>query len=736
MAFAIYTSGWVGTAPNGRKGRLVLEIDDLPAITSGTTSINVVARWHAEFSVRTDDTANTFRTWVNKSFSGTPTTSGAVSINNTTKQWNIRVQTIPVTLAFGSDTNLTLRARLTSVENIGLSATVELSANVSLPRKPWAKPLPPLNFMATLTGGNVACSWDPNYTSASGAYPWASLVIYRNDDEVAELPWSATSWTDTNVPIGGEHTYWIASRNQDGGRSAWVSAPPVATKPSTPTGFRAVRSGGDVSLSCVSDAHSFEWWHSTTSATAGFTLLGSSGEGTYQHLSASLGSTHWYRVYAVASSGAKSDPVTSSAIAPAAPPNAPTGLLPNGVTLNVAAPIPLLWSHNPVDGTAQSSFSGLIRSSVNGGATWSSSSDANFTKTASAVSAHTLPASMFAPGTLVEWRVRTWGYHANPSPYGPATVFSVAHLPSVTINTPTSTLATNVVSMGWTATDQVSFVATLRSAAGVIIETITGTTARSVTFATKVVNATGYKVGITVTAANGLTSALSQKSFTTSFTPPAGPVVVVTENASVGQVVLSVTNAASSPVAVSNDIYRDGVLVAEGISVNTAWTDRLPYLKEVTEYRVDARAATGVTSSTVVSHSGAAWGAGWFFVNYGPGFAKLARARLQPSLSGSYEREVKRHNFVGRTRPLSFYGSVRERVMNLSFLIEQGDPKGDRHAWWSVVDQGGIVCLRDPLGRRMFGSISKVNFPEESNDLSGLSFTFEEDSYVYLDGGA
>lgn len=68
--------------------------------------------------------------------------------------------------------------------------------------------------------------------------------------------------------------------------------------------------------------------------------------------------------------------------------------------------------------------------------------------------------------------------------------------------------------------------------------------------------------------------------------------------------------------------------------------------------------------------------------------------------------------------------------MSVTGLTEEDDPAGNRSAWYRVRDQRGVVCYRDPLGRRIFGRLSDVSFDEETHDLSSLTFSVEEDDYV------
>lgn len=740
MAHQTLTGAWAGS---GFQGRLIAEVDDLPAITADTGSINVTVRYHFEFSANTYDTSNTFTTggsW--------PSVSASANFATTTKVWNARVQTITVTPKFDAALTLTVDASLTGINNIGGGTVLRVSGSVSIPRKPYLPPWPPNSFSASKTGpSSASITWIPNHTGADGARPQSSTTIDRYDSSlgnwyngIANINVPGASWTDGG--LSNDRRYiWRARGWGPGGLSTYSSdTVSIYTTPLAPSGVVATKdAAGDITVTWNSPstiADRWQVWHSANgvwdpSPMATLTTR------SYKHVAPSPTVIHSYQVVAIApDNGTESSPsVASNTVQLLTNPYAPLDLAPNGVTVDRAMASELTWRHNPADGTPQTAYEIQWRSSTDGGASWSTLTSMGAVASSASTAAI---AANFWPAGLIEFQVRTKGAYATEpawSPWSATARFTAANRPSVTITSPpagqyviTSTTSTSWSFAGSTGATQSAFTATL-SQGSTLLESITGTTATSADFTTVLTNDTTYSISVTVRDSRGLEQSTSA-SVTTKFVEPPAPGVVGVWSPDTGRVTLTISNASgpsSTPAGNAIWVLVNGSWVSIGnVGINTSFVDYTPQAGALVQYRVVTTSTAGAVShadQTVATPNNG----DWFWVNHGPGYAQVARARLSPRTSSTFSVERTQHHFARRTKAVSFFGEAEQLVVNVSCSIEQSDPLGNREAWMNAVRSRGNVWYRDPLGRRIFGTIADVNFPNESNDVSDLTFKVEEE---------
>ncbi|MCA1596138.1 MAG: phage tail protein [Chloroflexi bacterium] len=220
----------------------------------------------------------------------------------------------------------------------------------------------PTGVTATPANGVVYLNWNaaagvPGYnvlraTVSGGPYTTITNV-------------TGTSWTDTGLTNGTTYYYVIQSvSGANTANSAQVSATPAvpSVAPGAPT---ATATAGDmqvwINITPVSGATSYNIYRSTTSATAGFTQLGSvSGYSNYLDTGLTNGMTYWYYAVAVNSVGnSAAGPVVSGVPGSVVgEPAAPTGFAGSSPS---AGQVQLAW--NAVSGAVSYS---VYRATVNG----------------------------------------------------------------------------------------------------------------------------------------------------------------------------------------------------------------------------------------------------------------------------------------------------------------------------------------------------------------------------------
>jgi hypothetical protein len=244
------------------------------------------------------------------------------------------------------------------------------------------------------------------------------------------------------------------------------------------------------------------------------------------------GGSNQYRVKAVAT-GLSSGYGTSNTVTTIVPPLAPTGLSPNGSTVDLAnTAVTLKWTHNPgTDGAKQSHFT--IEYSSNGGSSWSTLAN----NIASTVAQYAIPAGTLANATYL-WRVRTQG--STGAAYGPnsanATLIG-SSTPTVTIDTdqlgPTTTSLPLSVTWAYNQDEgsaQASWEAVLYAADGVTqleFQSGSGTT-DTATFTYPVADQNGYVVAVRAKSAAGIWSDWATASTFVELPVPAGATITPT----------------------------------------------------------------------------------------------------------------------------------------------------------------------------------------------------------------
>lgn len=168
--------------------------------------------------------------------------------------------------------------------------------------------------------------------------------------------------------------------------------------------------------------------------------------------------------------------------------------------------------------------------------------------------------------------------------------------------------------------------------------------------------------------------------------------------------------------------------IAVGASFYTV-IDPIPPLNETVTYRVrtwsdlPSSAESDPVQVDTTSPS-------WIYLNGGEGWGTLARIKGNPAVGLTVGREKVLHKFAGRTKPVEFIGEARSRVLSLSGDVAGFGTETERGTWEpfeEIADLPAPICYRDPLGRRLFVSISDVSVKHTaSSDLASVSCTLTE----------
>jgi fibronectin type 3 domain-containing protein len=186
----------------------------------------------------------------------------------------------------------------------------------------------PTGLAASTANAQVTLTW--NATSGATGYYVKRSTTSGSETQIAAQ--STTAYTDNAVTNGTKYYYVVSAYNSYGqsANSAEVSATPVAPPPpAPPTGLIATAGDTQVALTWTASASatSYNVKRSTTSG-SGYQTVGSATTPSFTNTGLINGTTYYFVVTALSSSG-ESGPSSQVSATPAAalqPPAAPTGL--------------------------------------------------------------------------------------------------------------------------------------------------------------------------------------------------------------------------------------------------------------------------------------------------------------------------------------------------------------------------------------------------------------------------
>ena len=708
--------------------RIGADWHDLPAIDKDTASITVGAdlRWSST-AVVTDNTNTTFWDWVGYGADPDGSDSAALKLTSFSGMKYFKSVTRPVSLVYGSARNITLNTWVQGLNNVG-DGQLDVSATLTVPARPFQYPNPPTGVGVTKNSDTShTVYWTGDYTAPSGGYPWAGVYVDRWDSingwyRIASLGWDATAYTDTTTTTDRTYRYSVYSHYSTV-HSAHVDTDPTYSTPKPHTNLQWAKVTNDVVLT----------WTPTSSLSLATEVEESAGGGawtwkatvpagtnSWTHVAPSNAVTHQYRVRP-GNGGVTGAWTTSTIVQLLAAPLAPTGLSPSGITLDpVEAAIPVTWTHNPVDGTAQTQYEHRVKES--GGAYVSSG------LITSSANARTLTGLL--RGKTYVHQVRTRGQHATWSPWSTEQSFTTGARPQASLTYPTTAdHGTSTLTATWTFYDLEGHAHTLsevRLTSGATIVHEATTTGLTYTLPVELDNLTPYKLAVRVRDASGLWSAWADATFTTDFVPPTVPLVTGVFDPALGAVTLSITNpgadGTTTVAPIKNSVYRSMkggpfVLVAENVPLDTTITDPVPSTSGTNTYKVVAWSATPTRAESAPLPLECL--SPWLFVNGGPGNATVARLKGGPAVQLAVGRTKVLHQFVGNTLPVEFAGKARTRAYALSGAVDgfgvESASWGTWEAWETVADLPAPLVYRDPIGRYEYVSIGDVTIDHEAS---------------------
>lgn len=623
------------------------------------------------------------------------------------------------------------------------------SGSRSFTTAPNAPSAPTIGTPARVSDGQQTVNWT---RVASGSAPYASQQVQRRVFNGSWGAWTgvatigtayttngAQSWSDTGTTGNRIYQYQVKASNASGEATSGASVN-VYTTPGAPASVVAAKNAtGGVVLTLV---HTVA--HTAVDTVLEYSTNGGSSWSSLTSLNGAATSYTWaspptenplmFRARVVVDhasqvgNGLTSAWRTSNTVQLLAPPNAPSSLNPNGVVYDGDTARVFTWQHNPVDSSPQSKYQIRYREVGDG---WTEGS-----QTTSASSAHEF--ASFPNGEDYEWAVRTWGLHADPSPWSATAVFTTSTPPVVAVTEPGEEHTTSTLVVEWSYFDEE---ATAQSAwesdltrDSVVVEARSGSgAATTTTFTTRLDDATTYTVRVRGRDGSGLWSEWDAVTFTTDFLLPPQPSVQLTWDPDTGAVNITVGNPEAGEGEAEpdhNTVYRsvDGitwVLLDEDVALSSTITDRTVPFQEVFYKAVTWSTLPSASESEVEPFTPPATDVYW---SGGDGLATVMRITgglgEPPKVDltqGLLTRVL--HYFAGRTLPVEAAGTQRSRTGTVSF-VTLTQPELDTVRTLSYLPAPHLI--RTPDGITLYCSIGPVEENRVIDDMYEISFNVAE----------
>lgn len=326
----------------------------------------------------------------------------------------------------------------------------------------------------------------------------------------------------------------------------------------------------------------------------------------------------------------------------------------------------------------------------------------------------------------VKYYARVNGF--DPPNYGASAstpVFSVFEAPSVSIVTPTSgyVVASAPVTAQWTVSSSAGIISQgieLKSSSTTVYSNSIPTGARAVDFpASTFQEGETYRLTITVTDGNGITSAATATGITANYSaPPAAPTVTVANDQNALTATISVTFGSSGSGIAATDsvtVERDGKVLGT-LYANGTVTDPLPPLGAEYTYTVTALSSAGGANISTASNTIATC---MWALNWGSDAGNVRSLGRNPQMSRTHKHGGALYHFAGKRYPI-FYGTDE---LDTSGTLEFDLPSyGELESLMEDLEGNPIVWIRDPFGGRRCAKVTPTENIDRRTKHISLQF--------------
>ncbi len=394
-------------------------------------------------------------------------------------------------------------------------------------------------------------------------------------------------------------------------------------------------------------------------------------------------------------------------------PQAPTNLSPSSEIIDRTEVVQLRWQHNHPN--AQSKFN--LRWSTDQ-ASWNDIAR-NTTN-----QYYDAPESLFPAGNIY-WQVQTYSDAGIISPWSNVATF-ISAIPS---DAPTITSANTTAiarpTLTWSQVDQVAYQLQVLNSINVVIwdtgEVNSVNKARTIEI--DLLNNSIYKVRIRTKTNLGLWTAYTEQFITVSYTPPAIPIINLTQDKF--SIIINIENpepTGTEPNVSYNDVYRDGIRIAT--NVLGSYKDYGVASGKTYNYQVIAVGENGSIRDSLFHQ-------GQIEIEYAVLTNKEGHFfRLDTELKTIEKKNYDgfRLKFAGRPKSVAQFSEHEEEFLEFIGVIYREE---DMEKFRELAANRKAMLYRDHKGRKMFGVVFGYEIIDiELEDVwHQLAFRFEEVDY-------
>ena len=400
------------------------------------------------------------------------------------------------------------------------------------------------------------------------------------------------------------------------------------------------------------------------------------------------------------------------------------------------------WHHNESNGTPQSKAE--IQYRLVGAGSW------NTVTENSPNQSHVFSGGFFAVGDY-EWRVRTFDTDNLTSPadgenegYSEIKTFSArAAVATPTVTAPSGTTTTATPTITWTSSEatRTHYQARVRRTSDNFIAYDSGEVAgaglsQAVAAANALADATPYMAEARVKV-DGLWSAYGTSSFTTAFTPPSTPSIVVTNQDANGRNHIVITNPGGGGAFSQNKIDRllpgEGKWreIKAGLGSGATYDDYHAPAKKQAQYRCRAFSTSGGFAASATQSATLLFQTDAFLHSVDdPAGTIFAIPMYEGSLTVNEVKEEIYLQLLGRVAPVVRRGTGITRSWQVQFVTDDAETVQDSIE--SLIATNTTLCLRTfkkHRNNRLFGQIPAhtISYDFSSNVFS---FVFNETDHI------
>lgn len=566
------------------------------------------------------------------------------------------------------------------VDDTDLGEKAEISGKVSVSAINYKAPYDPTEVKASRDSDNRnTVSWEQDGTGMSGLYPWGGFYILRSTDggEMSRIMdmanWEATSYVDATTSENHFYKYAIQTYGP-GGVSEVVAADDVLyNTPCSPAKITASRlAETTVKLEIANDANtatSIEIQRSTNGENWE-TVATIEGTPVTETTDEPGGGTFYYRARNIRGELVSDWSPVSNAVVTICAPAAPTLKAPaSGMVVSKSQEAVMFeWSHNPIDGSAQTAAK--LRYSTDKGATYT---EASIDGSAASYALE----NVFAVNEEVTWGVCTKGAHDDFGPWSDNRVLFVYQAPSVAFAQPTDGFVVEntpihiELQYGDPSGTLANATLLISDETRTVYTRNMGTATECDILATEWLPDNGkvYTLVAQVRSSSSLyASAVREISVSFVLPQPAGVFIENDPETGYASLVVYVDEEADLEAAKSISVWRESeegrVLLAEGLQAGAGVVDMYAPLNIGYQYIATSFADSGAANSQTFDNLLATK---WAFLYFAGG--GIARGMWNPEDSWKMDQDADFVHYIGREHPVAYMRDSMDETHDVTVTL-------------------------------------------------------------------